>query len=370
MSASRALLLRRSPLFQQRRGLASAILLSKTRETLEKKTVNELKKDLRERGLSTTGKREALISRLAEHHDYSTVSSSPLLAVPSSPSQSRPLSTSAPAAAQEDPTAPKQKQEKWLDPATGKPLPRVVPFTAPSVPSPDEIVGNVKLPGPREEAKTGVTIPYIPEKFDSSLSQPDDFPTRRAPRLIHTSADITTHHAGKEPSEAHSSDSVLQELEKDSSEAVSSTSSSVSRFFGGLWSDLVDGGVPQVVYTAQENLDKAVQKGEGVLKSLEERTGVKLSSSGSSSSSDNGKGNEWKFEERSLSDEEKTGLYGLAAIVAVGWLIGGPGKEKKHEKQKKHKEEGKAFKEEEVKPVPTGMSVSKDGNKVEISYRK
>ncbi|ORX40032.1 hypothetical protein BD324DRAFT_648644 [Kockovaella imperatae] len=175
-------------------------------------------------------------------------------------------------------TGPSVSSQKSEAPKAEKPSPEEV-TTAPGLPktkSAGESKGlNVKMPDPRPEPSHEQTIPLEPDNFKTAAKPKEEQSSNSGPKVM-TVASASTHHAGGPSHAIHES---ADPTAVESSESLEENNKSSERSEGGTDKD-----------------------------------------------------GQYRAPERELNDEERRGLYIMGGIVGLGWLIGGPKKDKKKKK--------------------------------------
>ncbi|KAI0780886.1 hypothetical protein BD413DRAFT_500838 [Trametes elegans] len=161
------------------RSFVSTVLLTKA---WENETINELRKEARKRGLSATGNKATLITRLQQDDKKHILSSEPASAAP---------------------TATQVRRASTVD----------TPTEVPGVPSSADPVFpkynlDIKLPDVSQpEPEPPTPIPFVPDFWDSSKvkkeAAPSDTVTPSRPKVITVAGDIT-HHGGGPSHNLHS----------------------------------------------------------------------------------------------------------------------------------------------------------------------
>ncbi|KAG8217732.1 hypothetical protein J3R82DRAFT_5891 [Butyriboletus roseoflavus] len=254
----------------QRRSFVSTVLLSRT---WENQTLVELRKEAKTRGLSTKGNKSTLIARIHEHEESSMTCASPLIHTPgtirsastnvvppSSKKTSQAASPGIPLAAQPDSTSTKSG------------------FLAVKLP-------DLSQPSPN----VPVQVPYVPDFWNSA--QPKAV-TPLEPELpkLHVVGGSATHYDGgptynlEKHQEGDSISPIVQADNPPASKEV------------GIWADFCESlGLPRSFSARRTLSNLAAQAGK----------------------------DKSQTRSRSLTDEERKGLYILLSIVGGSWLVGG-----------------------------------------------
>ncbi|WVO12628.1 hypothetical protein L204_100233 [Cryptococcus depauperatus] len=307
---------------QQKRTLASAVLLSSKRNW-KAETVATLKNELKKRGLSQRGNKVKLVARL-ESAEVSSLfpplpsqfNSSRSLSTTSRPSQStKPIkagSTSFPASneagvdvaagvnttgpgpqieTQRSSVIPDEVTPQQVTVAPGLPESRIV--------TQDERESlDVRIPRGKPDSEVEQVIPLTPDNFSSNSTLPA--PSANSINLkVLTVASALTHPAGGPIHATHTSvDAHSLEMDGDdsSSRSLQSVVSSVYSASSAAW-NAVGLNFPQL------NLPQGSQ-------------------------------GEYRFDGRPLNGREKTGVWILAGLVTTGLMIGGP--KKKYQPEEEH----------------------------------
>ncbi|TBU50825.1 hypothetical protein BD309DRAFT_1075457 [Dichomitus squalens] len=263
----------RQAIASQRRSFVSTVLLTKA---WENETVAELRKEARKRGLSSTGNKANLITRLQEDEKKKAFTTAPTSVAP----QSRAASTS---------SAP--SSTPGTESATEVPG---IPSTA--EPTYPKFNLDTKLPDiSQDDPEPPVAIPFVPDLWNSSKlkheSAPPTAPPSTAPKLVVIGGEAT--HSGSNVYTASSSpspDSVL-------SVPRPQPKSNVGKLFADMADDL---GLP---------------------------TTLKLPSSDhahfDAAAKTETSGGQEKSYSRKLDGEEKTGVYVLLGVFAASLVAGG-----------------------------------------------
>ncbi|KAH7889216.1 hypothetical protein F5I97DRAFT_485600 [Phlebopus sp. FC_14] len=286
-SVAQAQQLRRVVLAAQHRSFVSTVLLSRT---WENETVVELRKEARNRGLSTKGNKSTLITRIREYEVKKVAPTSENPSVASTretPAASRRASTQAANA----PTTTSSSAPKAASPG-------IPPSAEPRSGSiaPDFLC--VKLPDLSQSTpETPVQVPYLPDFWDSARLKPKTAPTDE-PELpkLHVVSGPSTHPYG----------GPTYNLEKDQeADAVASTVPSADEAPKGepkqtgtgigmlsFWREVADDiGLPRTIRwtPAQTNPSSEQQHTYS----------------------------------RPLNEQERRGLYVLLGLVVGSWVVGG-----------------------------------------------
>ncbi|THH05769.1 hypothetical protein EW145_g4560 [Phellinidium pouzarii] len=255
-----------------RRTLVSTVLLSS--KTYEEKTIAELRAELRKRGLSASGNKATLITRILQE-DARSAAEAPTPSQNQSQSQSqsqtRTVSTSAPSRA-----------EPVATPTPSAPLSPSAPLYSLPIKLPDVSQAPPEMP---------IAIPFLPDNWNSSAvraQEQKNAPTSdpAAPKIV-LAASASTHPAG---GPTH----YLSSLSENSlSDFSSSSTSAPPKKFDGLIGDVLDDlGIPHDVFSPSKS-----SAGEAASESL-----------GSVRS---------RIQSRPLDADEKRGVY-----VLLGLLLG------------------------------------------------
>ncbi|KAF8610230.1 hypothetical protein BDV93DRAFT_517385 [Ceratobasidium sp. AG-I] len=274
----------------QSRSLASTVLLPKTSEQWQERTVAELRNEAKRRGLSSGGNKSKLIDRLVVHAQ----------------SNDRPTAPSGNAS----PQAVSIRQ-RWI--SSGSSLQAEADkFKARWSRNLD-----VKLPETPDAVDEGPVIPFLAQKFDSpaseSASPPQELPSS-APKVVTVASAAT--HIGGGPSHAIHESSDAHAIEQNTSKGSKKGTSSAG--IGALLSEL---GIPL-------SFDFK-QPGRVVGEILEPMAAVSLPKIEEDASNA-------KDAQRELNPEEQKGLWVLGGIVAGGLLLGGFGNKRSPSKKEKH----------------------------------
>ncbi|KAI5123338.1 hypothetical protein M0805_001763 [Coniferiporia weirii] len=252
-----------------RRTLVSTVLLSKT---YEDKTVAELRAELRNRGLSTTGSKATLITRIVQEEKRASTEVAP------TPTLTRTVSTSSPSRA-EPVASPTPTPNASAAAGTAPSSSAHLPF--PAVKLPDISQGPLETP---------IAIPFLPDFWDSSVVKAQErstlpSPDPDAPKIVLV-AGAATHPAGGPTHNLSSAGDVLPSLS-------SSASPSPPRKFDGILGDILDDlNIPPEVFSPSST---AADEG---LVSAKGRT-----------------------QSRPLDADEKRGVYVILGLFLGSWAV-------------------------------------------------
>ncbi|KAK4684237.1 hypothetical protein P7C73_g5956, partial [Tremellales sp. Uapishka_1] len=303
----------------QQAALASAVLLSSSRNW-KNETVPTLKNELKRRGLSQTGNKATLISRLttAELPPMPTArpfSSSPSTPAPASKKSKAPESTTAPVSSDTvASTGPaiSTPQTQGLKPETIAPE---LVTVAPGLPE-SRSAGlsveererlDVKLPKYAADKEVEQTIPSTPDNFLSNATtapEPQEDNSSSLPKIM-TVASSSTHlsggpvHASQDSTDAHSHE--MNSETSPTSDSPSVELPSVGSLLALPGKALSSSGIANLAHLVPE---------------------IGVPELGT-------KQNEYKADGKPLNAEERRGAWILAGIAATALFLGGPKKEKK-----------------------------------------
>ncbi|KAL7423082.1 hypothetical protein Q5752_002381 [Cryptotrichosporon argae] len=311
------------------RGLASAVLLNSNRNW-KSETVATIKAELKRRGLSQTGNKATLVSRISSAEASAFLP--PVPPVPSALLQTRPraLSTTPRALAgkQADAAAPvastgPQISSQRTEAAKPEPIKPEDLSVAPGLPASKDAgkgVGeklDVKLPSPKAEEEADQEIPTLPDNFSaSSPAEPEPAPSGSAAPKVMTVASAATHPAGgpvhgvHAASDAHTTETAEPDAHADADADAALVPNDAFRL-GPVLSSLLAGPT-----AAWRTLAGAVPS----VSAPEAKDGEA----------------EYKKEDRPLDANERTGLYILGGIVASAFLLGGAPKSRGHDHEHAH----------------------------------
>lgn len=377
LRAASASVLPPMPTMQPNRSLVSTVLL--TKDAYESKKVTELKSDLRNRGLSTNGKRSDLIKRLIENdaNRAKVLPTAGSAGAPSTPrktvkirsiNSSRKIQQAAPdtsagvvgsnaqgatiphppnmetgqiSSNTNQPTSEGIKQPEVLEALST--APGVPPEKGPQAP----ITFEVKIPYESTPVDPGPEVPLMtayfhPEDkhFDGHKSQ-DDNPIAHMPKVMTVSGEDTYLGGGISHHQPIFEDADVSGYSQ-SSESVQNNEQSFSSAVSSLWSSLQkDIGIssanaPKVAKQAKEIRESTASTTRTLLQDARETFNKASRGNGGSSSASysTSSGSYSGGNARPLDQNEQSGLYILGGIVVGGFLLGGLGSQSKRKAEK------------------------------------
>ncbi|KDQ60937.1 hypothetical protein JAAARDRAFT_191067 [Jaapia argillacea MUCL 33604] len=274
------------------RSFVSSVLLSRSWES---ETTNSLKQELKKRGLSVTGTKATLITRIRQFDSQNSIQP------PTSTSPQPQARNSSTVVTPEGAVSPIVNQETILDPipepeAT---VPGIPSSAEPAKPIPKQYL-DVFLPdvsAPDQESP--IQIPYVPDFWSSSLSKvPHDSSPPSPPKLLIVGGS-ETHHGGGPSYQLHDDLSIPLP-----SSSPSSGSSSNSTSSGIITDVLEDLHIPT---------PSQIRTGLANQKDLLDTITASLTASST----------EKRSYERELDREEKRGVLVLLGLLVGGWGLGG-----------------------------------------------
>ncbi|EST04734.1 SAP domain protein [Kalmanozyma brasiliensis GHG001] len=410
-ATSAAVLSYQYQLLQQSRGLVSSVLLSSTRDAYESKKMNELKAELKSRGLASSGRKDDLIKRLVDHDSFVNGSTANMQTAPGARPQLRKKSTLASlrdgqndAKKKDAPAPPAPTSQSGnaankgtppkpssTDESTG---PTVDADTAKAIKEADKPLGSMKeseTPAALEAGRvhnaaadglagdtTAKASPYQADEGPAKKTTPPGLPPQKAPPAKETFnvqipyypdppvpgveipvvTSYTSPHLKQTADNAESSPFIPKAISVSASSAIShaaamaedvAESASESKpksvlseiiadiqassgSSGSKSADSALSSLNQSVDAAKSAFNSVAEQAKGAFASATEG---QSSSSSSSSSGSSGSSSSRKNSNRPLNEQERTGAYILAGIVAGGFVLGGLGKPSKS-KRKDH----------------------------------
>lgn len=382
------------------RAFVSSVLL--TRDAYESKRVAELKSELKQRGLTTSGKRTDLIQRLLEH-DQNKLKVLPTAVPAKRAARTRSATTDAKTGHAHD-VAPQHSAGVVGANAKGATVshpPNMEPgqvsanFHDPSqggVVAPDKLEPHGSAPGvPPAKAPTAprtfeINIPYEPEPVEfqadiplmTSYFHPEephfdgqyhegDGPIAHMPKVRTVSGEETYPGGGVSHHQPMFDDHhVANGKEEEKPESL--FGSAISSLWSSVQKDL--GLTAEEKTAATKQAQQVGESAKGILKAARDTlnsAGITRSAGGkgsgsssasystssqsqSSSSSSSSKSDST----RAMNAEERSGLYLLGGIFAGGFLLGGLGKQSKRKSKKVHDEIKKSV--DEARKEAKGVS--------------
>ncbi|PWN33568.1 uncharacterized protein FA14DRAFT_63384 [Meira miltonrushii] len=363
------------------RSLVSTVLL--TKDAYESKKVTDLKTELRQRGLSTTGKRTDLIKRLIENDSnrakvlpISSKDQSTSISAPSTPRKTL-RTRSATSSAKVQQGAPETSAGAVGSDATGATIPHPPNMepgqissnaseatpdglkqpdmlealsTAPGVP-PEKapqapITFEVKIPYESTPVDPGPEVPLItayfhPEdKHFDGIYRSQDGPIAHMPKVMTVSGEETYPGGGVSHHQPIFEDADVAGYPR-SSEPVENEGQSFSSALSSLWSSMQkDMGVssekaPKIAKQAKEIRESTANTTRTLLQDARETFNKATRGNGSSSASYSTSSTSYSGgNTRPLNAEEQSGLYVLGGIVLGGFVLGGLGSQSKRKSEK------------------------------------
>ncbi|MCO5549635.1 hypothetical protein L7F22_003108 [Adiantum nelumboides] len=365
------------------RSLVSTVLL--TKDAYESKKVTDLKSELRNRGLSTTGKRTELIKRLIEN-DSNRAKVLPIssqqeqtgsFSAPSTPRKTVRIRSVTSSAKVQQQGAPETSAGVVGSDAKGATIPHPPNMepgqissnaseatsdglkqpdvlealsTAPGVP-PEKapqapITFEVKIPYESTPIDPGPEVPLMtayfhPEdKHFDGLYRSQDGPIAHMPKVMTVSGEETYLGGGVSHHQPIFEDADVAGHPK-SDESVRNDEQSFTSAVSSLWSSLQkDIGIssekaPKIAKQANEIRESTANTTRTLLQEARETFNKATRGNGSSSASYSTSSNSYSGgNTRPLNSEEQSGLYILGGIVLGGFVLGGLGTQSKRKSEK------------------------------------